>query len=779
MAVIFLSFFLIPSLSAQSGVFDGTGVIGGRASYSTLPYERVDLFNGNLTLQFLDIFLPGPNGLNVAVWRVYNSKIYKDSQTGQSASIQAEHKSWVGMGWTMHMGRIYDPDSSNPVIEFPDGRRETLYLDNYGTGKYINRDFLKYDKASYKLYFRNGVIWTLGKSTTIYFGDGTSRPARLVTKIENSYGHSITITYKTWYLLTRPVISKIVDSMGREIIFTSTNEAFPRLQKITLKNATGTDVDYLYSVNTFSNGFYRLENFRKPVISACSYQYDDNTYELKKIITEYEGSIEFIYDDHIFNFNGLNLLSRVVAQKKIIFNSGQNPKVWDFTYPDYSGVTEGTTIVAGPEYSVSFTHYGYDSGAPWKIGLIKDWSYNDGSYSESYTWGYQQISNQTWSVFGISMGTVKAPLLSSLETNSTGDASLRTEYLYERSGTKRYGLPTRINHYANGSAGPKYYSELQYYYEDPSRISTWRDVYYMLDYVYSEVKRDGNGQMMAKTQINYFDEPGKRGAIDSIIRYKSDSESYTWDYRYESNNPNWVTITIQDPSGTTTSHKYSYGVESEVSSGNSQLVRNISNYNSAVLSETNQHGGTVTYEYDDLGRITIIVRPDPFNDTSWIWYDGEKRLEIKQGNYVVNKYWDGVGRDIGFVQTGSSLIFYYMKELDSEGRILSENNGSIDPDQKYNYQYDNSGRITRIINPLGKAVNIQFVGRRKTVIDANNRSTYYDYDDLPGLPTKVTDVMGNQSFHTYDPLGRLINVNHIGANDGARLHTYQYDWLGN
>lgn len=47
------------------------------------------------------------------------------------------------------------------------------------------------------------------------------------------------------------------------------------------------------------------------------------------------------------------------------------------------------------------------------------------------------------------------------------------------------------------------------------------------------------------------------------------------------------------------------------------------------------------------------------------------------------------------------------------------------------------------------------------------------------LPTKVTDARGNQAFHTYDSLGRLLSVNHVGVSDGNRVHTYQYDWFGN
>jgi hypothetical protein len=119
------------SLYGQSGIFDRVGVIPGHGSYSSLPIERVDLFTGNLTLSYRDIYLPGPNGLDVEVWRVYNSKILKDRQSGQTASVQAYHKSWVGIGWTMHMGMVHNYTSNTPVIEFPDGRLETAYPDNY------------------------------------------------------------------------------------------------------------------------------------------------------------------------------------------------------------------------------------------------------------------------------------------------------------------------------------------------------------------------------------------------------------------------------------------------------------------------------------------------------------------------------------------------------------------------------------------------------------------------------------------------------------------------
>ena len=136
-------------LNAQSGIYDRTGIIPGHGTFGSLPEENIDLFTGNVTVRYRDIYLPGPNGLDVEVWRIYNSKILTDWQPGQQPAIQAYHQSWVGIGWTMHMGMVHAYSSSAPVIEFPDGRLEQAYPNNCGLGPnvYMTRDFLKYDKT--------------------------------------------------------------------------------------------------------------------------------------------------------------------------------------------------------------------------------------------------------------------------------------------------------------------------------------------------------------------------------------------------------------------------------------------------------------------------------------------------------------------------------------------------------------------------------------------------------------------------------------------------------
>jgi len=74
---------------AESGIYDRIGIIPEHGFHGAVPEENIDLFTGNLTLRFLDIYLPGPNGLDLKLWRIYNSKILKDRLPTFPWQIQA------------------------------------------------------------------------------------------------------------------------------------------------------------------------------------------------------------------------------------------------------------------------------------------------------------------------------------------------------------------------------------------------------------------------------------------------------------------------------------------------------------------------------------------------------------------------------------------------------------------------------------------------------------------------------------------------------------------
>ena len=160
LVVLVLSFiFLIAGLPLcpESGIYDRLGIWPESGYHGAFPEENPDLFSGGLCLKFLDIWLPGPNGFDLKIWWVYNSKVLRDRLPASIWGIQAEPYSYCGMSWSIHMGRIHSYNSNEPIIEFPDGRWETAYPNANGSD-YITRSFLKYDKANFKLYFLDGTV---------------------------------------------------------------------------------------------------------------------------------------------------------------------------------------------------------------------------------------------------------------------------------------------------------------------------------------------------------------------------------------------------------------------------------------------------------------------------------------------------------------------------------------------------------------------------------------------------------------------------------------------
>jgi hypothetical protein len=338
--------------------------------------------------------------------------------------------------------------------------------------------------------------------------------------------------------------------------------------------------------------------------------------------------------------------------------------------------------VDGPLYDTKVTYHALSSSNPydtgWKVGLIKKKWFTDNSYSEDYEWEYQQISNNLWLVLNINLGPIRAPLQQGITVTRLGDCESKQELLYQRSDVKDYGLPTRVNVYG-GTSGTslKHYKTLAYNFETNA---TYRDRF-LIDYIKNEAFYSSGGTKLKETKTDYYTSIGKYGAIDKIQRWRSGSTYLTWDYTYSSSNPNDITITINLPgslAGTET-YRYRYGVLAEKKRpgyNTYELYRTISSYNSAVKSETNQHGGIMTFTYDNLDRITYVNMPSGFNDINVTWSTNYATV-TQIGGTTIKKNWDGMARDTGFTEAGDGTTLYFRKTLDAEGRVVSESKGSI------------------------------------------------------------------------------------------------------
>lgn len=184
-----------------------------------------------------------------------------------------------------------------------------------------------------------------------------------------------------------------------------------------------------------------------------------------------------------------------------------------------------------------------------------------------------------------------------------------------------------------------------------------------------------------------------------------------------------------------------------------------------VTSVRDVNGVVTDFEYDLLGR-PVAGKVRGTNDSS----ESDDRIERLEytadgfihrsiqpdGNYLTFEYDDGQ-RLIAIVDRNGNRIAY---TLDGAGQRIQED------------VRDASGVLQQTLSRT-----FDTFGRLKSVKDANEHATVFDYD-AGGLLTTVTDVLGRQATRSHDPLGRVISSvdNATSATESSET-AYRYDAL--
>lgn len=282
------------------------------------PAERIDPFTGKLQWHFVDLFIPGNGGMDIKVQRSYTSP-----------GLQWPEPSPVGLGWTMHFGRVirrasigicdtasFSSDArQDPVLELPDGSRRILYLAFDGMS-FITTDFWKAvcDPSGNGLmvYSPDGTSYSM-TSQGVAFGTGTNtQNVFYTTRMTDRNGNWMAFTYNL-VPTGGAAVSGITTSDGRTVNFAYTANALTSV-------SDGTRTWNYVQTQAPGATVMQLTQVQRPDGTNWSYDYNDGTvsagaYAMYRATYPTGGTINYTYGTVQFAANPSIPTSIVVTQK--------------------------------------------------------------------------------------------------------------------------------------------------------------------------------------------------------------------------------------------------------------------------------------------------------------------------------------------------------------------------------------------------------------------------------------------------------------------------------
>jgi len=769
--ILFLMFLFFPSLlfadsSGNDNFYDSPGLDPNRATEGVVDFEHIDPYTGGLTLNFVDMRLPGNGGLDLVIQRTYNSKNacrgWTETTGGGetilsclSTDIDQGGSSWVGMGWSLHMGKV--TELSNPrkfIIEVPDGSQHAAYLKTGEANKYITKDYWILDAStasSYTLTFTDGKKMTFGQN---YGGN-----VYYATKIEDTNGDAITITYNTYSSghgsEYEGTIKSITDSASRTTSFTLTSSKIGgryRLSKITRPdNNTIT-----FSYTEKSSGLSAiLDKVTPPVGNSWSFSYGTNIYELTKITTPYGGSLEYTYETKGFNYSvsGSQCTKNFRTVSKKTTSGVTNTGTWNFYY--FEGTYKNETRITDPcSRTIKYKHYGYNSSLTnnemWKLGLPiskeiagQETINYEWTKSSSYT-SYDDFVGATCGSNSIKDDYIYVPYLSS-QSITRDSKTYSTSY----SNFDSYGNPKTIS-----ESGDKTRTTTREYWYNTSK-----------NIVHDKPSSETiSGGFSGSFTTNYTYDTNT-GNLTQLKKY-----GVTTDYTYYSNG-NLYTMT--DANSNKTTYVWSNGRISKITNPVYSISRSINSIGT-IASETDGRNNTTSFDYD--GNLRLKSIDPPAGNTTYFTYPSDNSYKKEaRGSFYTYYYFDGLGRPSGTkdsIGVTTDIVYKSCGLKDYTDSNIGDKTS-----------FDNFGRVTKILHKDGKYITYSYsdsTENKVTVTDEatnNNEATYktYLYYNAFGNPdekwlVKVTDAKSNDTTYDYNILGSTTSI-----TQGSVTRSFSYN----
>ena len=737
--------------------------------------ESFEPYSGQLTINMVDVRLPGKGGLDLVVQRYYKSSIWNrtDDPGGfdfiYHAAGMDTGDALGGNGWQLHMGKIRNPaglgspggqngclSPDNPVVVMADGsehvlyQHPTLFTEADGWVR-ITRDrwLFRYDadRRTFFLTLTDGTVYEFRNPFDLVSPGCFAGPCQAdpnaneqlneyldmvgndyvqATAIEDVNGNRITIEYDDIH----GNIERIIDTYGRTVEFSydsggSDSAACsawvrqPKLKELRVTNGSGTVLQrwsYAYESSPFT------ETYELPSGGACYPQINvERRIERLRSVTPPEGNSWFFEygSTGTSEHNGKLLLSRVTSPSGGMITYGYSAKDYDVGYEN--GTVEyavlSSKVVSGRGVPSGTWSYQYPSVAG-REGHTTTISGPEG-FTESYTFhGWGPFVAEDPSLWRVGL----------LDTRSTsvGGETVTVENDFEEGDLLSNDY--QCSRAWNGLLGP---NQLRYQ-QGVSFVKPTERVVTM-----------ARGTDSWQTTSSSFDRYGN----PTLITENGDvSRTTTIDYWYDTSlNLLNGRVASRDPSPG--------GSESFVYDSLGRPIEQVVNGIESRIS------------YDSSGRVTKEVQENGTDDfetcfSSYAWGLPE-RIETELGTTDIR----------------------IDREISPLGLVTSEEDGR-GPSSAIEYDHDGLGRLVRITPPLGDETFIHYepdhssvqVKRASTQLSAGGYVLEYLFDGFDRLTERHDQETRDRRVLTYGALGRREQEQLYPG--GVLADTQRFDLLG-
>ena len=415
-----------------------------------LPGETVDHFSGNLRVVHEDMTFPGHGGLDLRIIRVYSSKIWGRSDLlSLEPFLAGKELTDVGLGWSMHMGRVRDPNAFGqlpngtlPVFEAQDGSSHAFYQVTGSSTDYISRDAwkftrnwqacsggasgagacitttagLRYEFAESNKYLIDGttLVWPLsaivdvfGNRIRVQYQSGSSLGGSngRILDITDTHGRTVTFNYDVCTSSSVRCLETI-EARGpggillRRMIYTHEVRSVGTIMGIGQKDVAFLTGAVLDTGNPADNAGYTYEYNLNPDITK-------NALALSAITYPYGGKTEYTYKTFSF-FTGCDTIPMPAVLTRMTSGRLLPTGTWTYAYVspntvDKPDVTDPnstqnsdfqTTTVLRPDGKTdNYKFYGFAylrrlnvTGFTWKVGLQSEIKRGNDAEAETFNW---------------------------------------------------------------------------------------------------------------------------------------------------------------------------------------------------------------------------------------------------------------------------------------------------------------------------------------------------------------------------------------------------------